>query len=619
MKKTIENWDPQGILEYFPEVVRPSYHPVLPNLTDQEILECIDTPDNYEKYVKWLQDRERLVKLSGDGPESDPFRYGIELEHWKDADKQKDIDELIWLILLGGNRSAKSEYCAKRVVKDALHTPDSFILCIAETEKSSIETQQKVIFKYLPIELRKLNGKKDVRRIAYINYSVANGFSDQQLVLANRTKIRFATYNGLAADYEGIDFGNRDKRCIGAWADESLTMPWFQVLNRRLRYRNAVGLWSFTPVKGMTPTIKEAVGDGKILETREAELLPDKVNVPGCPVGHMPYIQEGSVPRARVMYFFSKWNPFGSSAGTYYKQIKELCEGKPSKFIQRVAYGYSTDTTGKAFPLFSGVNVIKPEQLPTDGTNYHFLDPAGARNFASIWVRVAPNADGNRLYIYRDWPDQQTYGEWAVPTERDLAPDSKRGWDGDPGPAQSTMNLGYVQYKELFKKLETTKTPDVENDPYRKGLAASGPNEAQEAIAARFIDSRAGRDQHAAENSGTCLVDQFAETNTNADGDVVEPMLFYLASGVREATGLNAIESLLYWDTSQPYNAVTNSPKLFVSSDCQQVIWAMSNYTGKGGETGACKDFIDLVRYAALADLMHIDETSMASSGGGSY
>jgi hypothetical protein len=33
------------------------------------------------------------------------------------------------------------------------------------------------------------------------------------------------------------------------------------------------------------------------------------------------------------------------------------------------------------------------------------------------------------------------------------------------------------------------------------------------------------------------------------------------------------------------------------------------NYTGRGGEKGACKDFADLARYMATAQIEHVDET----------
>lgn len=40
------------------------------------------------------------------------------------------------------------------------------------------------------------------------------------------------------------------------------------------------------------------------------------------------------------------------------------------------------------------------------------------------------------------------------------------------------------------------------------------------------------------------------------------------------------------------------------------------NYTGLGGEKGACKDFADLVRYMALAKLMHVDVTRTRGRAG---
>ena len=609
-------WNADEVLRRHPYLV-PAWHPILPNLTRDEVRAYLATEESTEKYLVWYNKRETLRKAASE--EGDPFRYGFELDHWKDADELVAAQSPIWLILLGGNRSGKSEYGAKRVVQDAVRYPKTFILCLSETERSSIETQQAVIWKYLPLEYKALNGKRDRSRIHYINYSIANGFAEQQLVMPNSSKIRFATYNQVSSDYEGLEFGNRDKKTIGAWCDESLTIPWLQMFDRRLRFRNAMGLWSFTPVRGMTPAIKEAVGEGQVLKTRPSELLNTRINVAGCPLGHMPYIQHAAKPKSFVMYFHSCMNPFGNSDSSYYKHIKEICDGKPARYVMKIAYGYTTESSGKAFPTFSGVNIVKTENLPAEGTNYMFVDPAGARNFACIWVRVTGKSRPS-IYIYRDWPDAQTYGEWAVPTERELSNESRKGWDGDPGPATNTLNYGYVQYKQLFGSLERIKDESAERDPHRKQLSQNNKGaDCREDISARFIDSRAGRDMHAAEQGGTCLVDQFAEYNEGMDGAVVEPMHFYLTSGVDQYRGLNAIEALLYWDQSKPFNAVTNSPRLFVSEDCKQVIWALSNYTGRGGETGACKDFVDLVRYAALADIVDVDVTQTIETGGGSY
>ena len=40
---------------------------------------------------------------------------------------------------------------------------------------------------------------------------------------------------------------------------------------------------------------------------------------------------------------------------------------------------------------------------------------------------------------------------------------------------------------------------------------------------------------------------------------------------------------------------------------------------GRGGETGACKDFVDLVRYMALGRLRYTGEGIVKTLGGGSY
>jgi hypothetical protein len=51
-----------------------------------------------------------------------------------------------------------------------------------------------------------------------------------------------------------------------------------------------------------------------------------------------------------------------------------------------------------------------------------------------------------------------------------------------------------------------------------------------------------------------------------------------------------------------------NAPKMFVSSECPNLIYALREWTGKDGNKGACKDWIDLLRYAALAELTYIGE-----------
>ena len=96
-------------------------------------------------------------------------------------------------------------------------------------------------------------------------------------------------------------------------------------------------------------------------------------------------------------------------------------------------------------------------------------------------------------------------------------------------------------------------------------------------------------------------------------------MIFRPASGVTIEEGITLINELLDWNENEPLLALLNAPRLYVVEDCRQVRWAMENYTGRAGETGACKDFIDLVRYMATARLRHVEAGMVKTMGGGSY
>jgi hypothetical protein len=74
------------------------------------------------------------------------------------------------------------------------------------------------------------------------------------------------------------------------------------------------------------------------------------------------------------------------------------------------------------------------------------------------------------------------------------------------------------------------------------------------------------------------------------------------------------------WDTSKPLDSV-NRPKFYVSSDCENIIQALSEYTGEGGLKEAHKDPIDVLRYAAIANLDHVDnsQSMVTLQGVGGY
>jgi len=623
-------------------------HPLLPVPTEEEQAALLAS-GKVEALADYYTQRERTIKLS----EEDPFNYGMEPEHWKDADVLRNLD-ILFLIIFGGNRAGKSEYAAKRIVQDAMEHPDSVLFCFHENEKASIGLQQKYIYRYLPKSIKALEGK--THSVYKIKYTQANGFTDGKLVLPNRSEIYFLTYHQKPSDFEGLELGAKHTRGrLGGWADESLTLPWFNMLKLRLASRSAKLIWTFTPVNGITPVIKEVLGGTpRVTQSKFAELLPDRVNVPGLPVGHMPYCVEPFMSKARVIYFHSILNPFGN----HYPNIKSLCAGRPSEYIERRAYGYARDVAMRALPYFGPWNVVKAEQLPKEGTNYMFVDPAGARNWATIWVRVAP---GNPplIYIYRDWPPEQRFGEWAVPTERDVSDTQRKGWDGDPGPAQNTFGWGAKKYKQVWLEEERIqvrvhKGAIPERDPYRRGIieehlrvlgyTITEPTEnnpgtvlnmdgsvveslpaalmttLQEEVAERYIDPRAGKNQVVSADGSTCIIKLLFEEDRDSGGRLVGPsMRVHQASGVSEEEGLTAINELLFWNKDEPHTPLLNEPQLYVSDECRQVIWAMQNYTGYGGQTGACKDFIDLLRYMALARLGYRSYGMRKSYGGGTY
>ncbi len=686
-----------------PELPKPPWHPILEFLSEAEIDALLDREDGFEKYQAAYRAHVNAV-AAAEWDESQPLltnpaRDGWELPQWQDADmllgrtprtpesiahlvqnwKQAPYVQAfghelrealsglpepllqetfyIW-IGLGGNRSGKSEYCAKRVMQDALKHPNALIVCLAETLESGIVTQQALIWKYLPADYKKLNNVNDRRGVFNIRYSKKGGFTKESLILPNGAQIMFKSYKGDPGDVEGWMLGSKLGRCTGMWLDESATTGWFEAGQRRCRYCGAVLLWSFTPIKGMTPAIREAVGEAETLMSLPAELLSQEVrHVPDCPPGHMPYIQRARTHGAIVHYFFSQFNPFGTAAGTFYEAVKSLCvdnEGQPraSSHVKRVAYGYTEDTTGRKFPGYCAVHVVKVKHLPSVGCLYQFTDPHGSRPYATIWVLVTPG-DPPNYYVVRDWPDERTFDKWAEPTKRETTDETRKGWDGDPGPAQRELGLGVIAYKKIWADAERVRVPAEilsslsapggegrgEVVPHledillnkvkypwhrrliREALANETPLEnLSEYVAERFMDPRFCNSEHASEHGGKCLRDYFEEEQREPGGKVLAPaMLITPASGKDIEHGCGLITDLLAYDKDRELIPNVNAPRLWVSEECTQVRWGLENYTGRAGESGACKEWIDLLRHLAEAAPIYIQPGPQKTYGQGSY
>ena len=572
---------------------RATPHPLLPWFNNAQLLALLRQPGGSDRVAQLYAEREERIYLAGDTDGSDPLRFGFELPCWKTADDM--AREFKFIYCAGGKRAGKSERAAKRLVQAALQFPRGILWAFQGNAKTSIAAQQTLVWKYLPPTIKALNGKQDRRKIFAVSFSEKNGFADAVLVLPNRTKIHFLTYEMDVKQYQGWQIGSPwrpgmpltateaamqqlmdgtegDVQNLGFWADEDMPFPWLETCELRAATHGARGLWTFSTTEGITPAIKQVLGTATTLESKPAELLGDRVNLPQLPKGEMPFRQKAERTDWGAIFFFSEFNPFGDN----YANVKSFCAGKTSDAIMENAYGYARDTRHKAFPLFGEWNIVKRDHLPKKMTRYMITDPGGAsRNWATIWIGVAENGC---LYIDRDWPDEQTYGEWAVPSEDPKQP------DGNRGPAQRSLGFGYTQLAEHWRKLE-----------------------AGEEIFDRYIDPRAAANPHLEEEGGTDAYREFAE--------LPEPMIFTGFSGKKMKTGFDAVNELLFWDREKPLSWPTNAPHLYVSEDCKQVRWMLTNFTGLGGDKAGGKDFADLVRGAALADLQFYEDNTLKSFG----
>ena len=197
-------------------------------------------------------------------------------------------------------------------------------------------------------------------------------------------------------------------------------------------------------------------------------------------------------------------------------------------------------------------------------------------------------------------------GPWAV---------NGKDPDGVPGPAQKIAGLSYLDYKREIAEAEAW-------DGYKRGMSnaellklrpSGGEN-----VRIRFIDPRAaGTEIKTLDGVKTLL------TSLDDIGLFFEP-----APGDDIADGCSEIDNLLAYDTERPVD-FSNRPKLYVSEECENMIFAFKTWVGwrrpADGNTGAMnmkgatKDFIDKARYLALAGIDYVPEASLGTVGGGYY
>lgn len=550
------------------------------------------------------------------------------------------------LLLNGGNRGGKSEWAASRVMKLLTWKPGRRAWCFHQDAPMSRQYQQPLLYKYLPADLRTEKGIK--RHPTYIAYKQQTGFSDNHFVLSNGSDCDFRSYE---QDIKSIQGGELDV----VWCDELVPATWIKELKARVATRSGWLFVTFTPVEGYTATVKMFLDVARTKVESWAFVLPKDgksprrdlalagedpygwlaASTPGNQVimGGQPEVPAGrefdKVPRvmicqrqkgeedqrAGVFFFHSFDNPFGNPAELFSMYSGDVPEAQKMRF-----YGVATKMVSGMFPTFGEIHQVPPQDVPKRGTLYHIVDPTDGRNWAMAWLLVDRAPIGKRYFFFREWPCPGKYvpgvgdmGNWAEPGEK---------LDGERGPAQVSLGWGLVRYRQEIDRLEGRKDwdreiarpdrlraamrrgdhleegedRDLQADPEPARYSARNRIAGVDDIEERLMDSRYGNTPTRTREGTTTLIEQCA--------DEVD-LHFVSASGSQASEDgrnwVHLINDLLHYKADQPIGPM-NSPRMFFSTDCVNLIFAMKNWTGEDGKDGACKDFVDLVKYAVLHD-----------------
>jgi hypothetical protein len=526
-----------------------THHPLLQPPTDEEIIRLTETKEGSEELLKWHKSHEEAIVSAV----NEPLKHGFDLNGWNRI--KWGMANYNEVLALGGNRSGKTTGCAKIVMQAVTESMDGHIVCFSQNEDTSIKVQQAAIWEMMPKEFK----KKTKGIEGYINFSMQNGFTAKSFIFPDtRTRVDFKTYTQFSNNQsilEGFEFGFSQPTGfnVGAWLDEYLgDATLVDTLRFRLATRDSSMLIGFTPIDGYTPFIGDYAKGAETLETREAELLNNR---------KLPVKQYSPNRDAAIIYLHSDENPFGG-----YDRIKKDLKGRSEEQILVRAYGYPVRSITALLPKFSTtVNVLSDEpnkyghKLPdirdrSKYTIYQVVDPAGARNFVSLWAAV--DAQGC-VYIVREWPDRGSYGEWAI--------------FGDPkwkyGPASKKIGHDVKGYSELFKEIEQ-----------EMGVVAHE----------RIGDSR----YFARENENN--VDLF-QSFSDYDMD------FIPSSGQMEKDGIVALDEWFEYNEDGDID-LANRPRCYISSECGNLIDSLINYQSNGKADEALKDFFDLIRYLRMAN-----------------
>lgn len=587
-------------------------------------------------------------------------------EDWTDkAAREEWTDRLLWeefcgqmrkllgyerpvkmLLIMGGNRAAKSEFAAKRCMMMLAEKENARVFAMHMSNPRSVRDQQPLFWKYMPPEWQ----MQTASLTTYIKYKLKTGFSESSFITPIGGSCAFLNY-----------MQDKDTALQGIEADlvapdELIPADWVEDLMLRMATRAGIGITTFTPVNGYTPTVKLFIESARLARTIPAYLCPedgqaaDEASALGlsatdyaelwqaedkrraamspqsapedviawlaeargkpvktAPAGRafelVPRVMRCVDPRKAVVFFNPSDNPYGNP-----KEVIATIRNKARGYIRERFYGLAERTISVMIPRFSRkIHVVKADKIPQNGTNYFFCDPAATRNYFLSWFRKSKQ----NTYLYREWPGNYQIpgigvpGPWAIPSGRN---DGRN--DGAPGEGQKpSFGFGLARYKFEIARLERwqdwktwsaggAEYPDEEE---LAGWDARGG--ADELIEERFIDSRAASAPRIENDRPETLVTFFDDLN----------LFFNLTPGADVTDGVSKINSAL------DYEDGVSAPHFFISEECENSIYALENWLNADGDKGACKDPIDLMRYCFMAGCEDIAKNSTPTRGGTSY
>lgn len=563
----------------------------------------------YEQAVEAITRRQEALRAMRE----DPYRHGWEPKIWQLADA---LIEWPWaneiekergrrvranlgfdrpvrtLLLSGGNASGKTDYAAKRLNRFMVEWAKASVGAWHSTSKMSVAEMQPRVYHYLPAEY-----KEEVKgKVHYMKYTQHGGFSDDNFILPNASRMEFRNYSQGLDTLEGLQLDV-------AWLDELCPMNIFKNILGRVARANRFGLVlnTFTPLQGYTAVVadyREAatcvldttgwmlpldaggfLDRARALEAEDILARAERPRTPKSPEAAryktVPRVERCRDAGRAVMFFHTMDNAIVPSMEGYVQRY-------PRESLMRL-YGVAEKSYSAMLPVDDAVHVIKDSAVPAAGTNICIVDPAPGRNMVMLWMRFHKNC----VYIYREWPPRDRpvrghgrIGAWAEPSG------GEKKFDGVKGPGQTSLNWGWRRYKEEIAEVEGWEDFKREECGRPAVDAWRERHGAKEKIFRRIMDSRFASAKKQENDRSVTSITQFEEIN----------LWFDTAPGTDIIDGVNTIIDLLHYDRERPVDA-TNQPRLFFAESCQNTIECAKMWTGEDGGEGASKDFIDLIRY----------------------